>query len=461
MMLRSTARRCGQLLLRRSSRLGAKRQSSSSRFEEAGRLALRSVVDPVLDVDVVRGGLVELRAEGTVLWCTVDVGFAAHPSARWLAEECSRVLSDIRGLTEIQVRATASGYGRSAGTEGLEKVASVVSVSSAKGGVGKSTVAANLARALRSKGARVGLADVDVEGPSIPTLFNCTNAILRPGNNDLIAPVRPSEDENLKLASVGFLKDDADLSALRGPLAGRVASQVVTRTDWGDLDVLVLDMPPGIGDVPLTLARDLAIHANVLVATPSAVARADVRRGLPLLQQFAVPTLALVNNMSYFTCSACTQKQYIFGEPSKNLLLDDLDGSPPAVFELPFSLAVRDTNEHTTVTDNVFEVLDGESRSAYLDLADHVVRTLLRDSYDHRDLNVDARFDKESRSLVVRRFDDAGASSNAVALTTLRDGIKDTVVPTRVAVIAKRAVLVDWSDGRRNDVFPLDRFFPV
>ena len=455
-------RGCRGLLRRRR----VERWMSSRDLVAESYAALEKVLDPVLGVDVVSSGLATVDVDALKVSCDLDVGSAAHPGARVMAEGCSEALAKIKGFESVNVSATASGFGLSASSSfrGLRDVRAVVAVSSAKGGVGKSTVAANLARALSAKGGRVGLADLDVEGPSLPTLFGCPHERLRPSprsrgtGDDFLA--MPVEKEGLKLASVGFIDAPKDLAALRGPLAGRVASQVLTRTDWGSLDYLVLDFPPGIGDVAITIARDATIHANVVCSTPSLVSRADVKRGLPLFKQFHIPNIAFVDNMAYFKCPNCEEKHRIFGgveEPSSSEKKNDAESKNDAVFELPLSLSVRDANEQRSLTGS-FESLDLESREAYLSLASHVIDRLLRDGFRSRQKTIDVSFDKKNLRILLRTFDDQGAVSLSAPLASLRPGIPDTVLPTRLRVVAKRAVHVDWSDGRRNDVYALDRF---
>jgi len=387
-----------------------------------------------------------------------------------IANACALALEKVSGLDTVEVNVTASGFGSSVmysgkeqaaqGGVGLHNVSWAIAVSSAKGGVGKSTVAMQLARALIKQGARVGLADVDVEGPSLPTLIGIDEStdlkhLLKPApaGGNLIAPL---ERDGLRLASSGFVQaPDGLAAALRGPLAARVATQVLAATDWGRLDYLLLDFPPGIGDVPISLARDFSIHANVLVTTPSKLAVADVKRGAPLLETFKVPTIATVTNMAYFKCSNCDQKHRLFGPDSLETTLPF--GDDQLTLELPFSLAVRDTNEMLRSQD---EKNDPESEAAYNSLAKHLVSRLLLNAVKTKNIHLDAYLNSTSDAIILRSIDSDGAHQFQIPLSDLRTSSqKQSATPTRVGVIAKRALSLDWSDGRRNDLHDLNDLF--
>eukprot|EP00934_Nitzschia_sp_Nitz4_P005737 Nitzschia sp. Nitz4//scaffold119_size111653//54570//56593//NITZ4_004192-RA/size111653-processed-gene-0.188-mRNA-1//-1//CDS//3329533842//5727//frame0 len=213
---------------------------------------------------------------------------------------------------------------------GLTHVAHFLAVYSCKGGVGKSTVAVNLAYELARLGGRVGLLDLDVYGPSLPVLVQPEDVTVRrsPLGNGMVYPI---EHKGVKMLSLGFVSSNSGVpgsgqgggaSVLRGPLAGKVVNQLVKGTDWGDLDVLVLDMPPGTGDVQLTLCQDIDLSGAVGVTTPSKLAIADARKGIEMFSELGVPTLAMVENMSYFVCEGGTT-HYPFGKGFKEFVEND------------------------------------------------------------------------------------------------------------------------------------------
>ncbi|KAJ8605355.1 hypothetical protein CTAYLR_002340 [Chrysophaeum taylorii] len=426
--------------------------------EEAVR-ALRGVVDPVLGVDVVSGGLARVRAEGTRVSVEVDVGSAAHPARRAVAEACGAAVEKVGGVREVRITLGASGFGgKPASSPGAASVRCAVAVTSCKGGVGKSTVAWHLARSLWRRGGRVGVLDADVHGPSLPSLVGRREvARPSPAGGGLALPIEAEETGVLRVASLGFVGEaSTDPSALRGPLAGRVATQLLAMTDWGELDYLIVDLPPGIGDVPLAVYRDLALDGAVVVTTPSRLAHADVLRGLGLLQQFRVPPLAVVENMAYL--EGCGTR--IFGDVSTRAQVAATLGlGESSCFEIPLSLAVRDSNEGTRNVDD-----DDDAKSAFGPLADYCVERLLRAQFRTRDVSVDASFDRNRGAVVVRRFVGDQAREHVVSLDALLDESRDRQPatqkvpprPSRVSLIGKRAIAIDWSSGLKNDVYDLD-----
>jgi ATP-binding protein involved in chromosome partitioning len=196
-------------------------------------------------------------------------------------------------------------------TNRLPHVANVVCVASGKGGVGKSTVASNLALALAQDGQRVGLLDADIYGPSMPTMLGMVDA--RPTASADGKGIAPIIAHGIKVMSMGFMMNTDDAVVWRGPMLGKALQQFIEDVDWGELDVLVLDMPPGTGDVQLSLAQLLPVSGAVVVTTPQDVAFADVRRALKMLSNTRTPILGLVENMSHFVCDGCGKEHRLFG----------------------------------------------------------------------------------------------------------------------------------------------------
>jgi Mrp family chromosome partitioning ATPase/DUF971 family protein len=190
----------------------------------------------------------------------------------------------------------------------LAEVEAIVAVSSAKGGVGKSTVAVNLARALTAEGLSVGVLDADLYGPSFPTLFN----IHRPEIYGEEGKIIPLEIEGMKVMSFGFLLGDSP-AVLRGPLVSTYVNQLLTQTDWGKLDYLIIDMPPGTGDIQLTITQQARLAGAVIVTTPHTLSLVDVAKGILMFEKVDVPVLGVVENMSFFVCDNCQKKHHIFG----------------------------------------------------------------------------------------------------------------------------------------------------
>jgi ATP-binding protein involved in chromosome partitioning len=211
-----------------------------------------------------------------------------------------------------QVRAAVQQDGNKGALPGI---ANVILVASGKGGVGKSTVASNLAVALAKQGARVGLLDADIYGPSVPTLFGIADGT-RPGTVATTDPQKPMlaplDRYGVRLMSIGFLVDTSTPMVWRGPMIASAAMQLFKDVSWGQLDYLVVDMPPGTGDVQLTIAQQVVVAGAVIVSTPQDVALADVVRAKAMFDKVSIPILGIVENMSYFICDGCTKRHEIF-----------------------------------------------------------------------------------------------------------------------------------------------------
>ena len=198
----------------------------------------------------------------------------------------------------------------SANPFGLSKVKNIIAVSSCKGGVGKSTVAAGFARALSKKGLKVGLLDADIHGPSLPTLFNLHSPRVLMNEFKMAVPV---EAEGMKLMSFGFLLGDAP-AVMRGPIIANYIQQLLFKTEWSELDYLIIDMPPGTGDVQLTITQSIRLTGAVIVTTRQTLSLVDVARGILMFEKVKVPILGIVENMAFFVCDSCDKKHYIFGD---------------------------------------------------------------------------------------------------------------------------------------------------
>ena len=228
----------------------------------------------------------------------------------------------------------------------MSKIKHVIAVASGKGGVGKSTVAANVALSLAKKGYRVGLADADIYGPSVPTLFNIENEQIMVAEVDGKQLMVPFEKYGIKMMSVGFFVDKDKPMLWRGPMAANTLTQMLTETHWGELDFMVLDMPPGTGDIQLTLVQQFSVSGSIFVCTPQQLAVADVRRAVNMFKndQVAVPIIGLVENMAYFTPRELPDnKYYIFGKGGGEELAKELDLE--LIAQIPISMDISETND--------------------------------------------------------------------------------------------------------------------
>ncbi len=246
---------------------------------------------------------------------------------------------------------------------GISGVKHTIAIASGKGGVGKSTVAANLAVALAKTGAKVGLLDADIYGPSIPLMFGLSGAkpLARELNGKAV--MVPQEAEGIKLISIGFLVDPNQAVVWRGPMASGALKQFVTDVDWGELDYLLFDMPPGTGDIQLTLTQAVQLTGAVIVTTPQDVALADARKGVRMFEKVQVPVLGIIENMSYYECPKCGNREEIFSHGGARKEATEV--GVPFLGELPLQTSVRIGGDSgKTIVSTGPETLAGKAFSA-------------------------------------------------------------------------------------------------
>lgn len=245
----------------------------------------------------------------------------------------------------------------------INGVDSIIAISSAKGGVGKSTVTINLAAALAKKGCKVGILDADIYGPSVPTMMDVEGYVPKSIKIDDKSKIEPVESYNVKIMSIGFFTKLDQAVVWRGPMASKALNQMIFDTHWGELDFLFLDLPPGTGDIHLSLVQSLPITGSIIVSTPQNVALADARRGIKMFQQdsISVPILGLIENMAYFKTNESDTRHYIFGESGVKYLSKDLNIN--FLGEIPIFQSLREASDfgrpgslqESTDVSNIFE----------------------------------------------------------------------------------------------------------
>ena len=245
----------------------------------------------------------------------------------------------------------------------INGVDSIIAISSAKGGVGKSTVTINLAAALAKKGCKVGILDADIYGPSVPTMMDVEGYVPKSIKIDNKSKIEPVESYNVKIMSIGFFTKLDQAVVWRGPMASKALNQMIFDTHWGELDFLFLDLPPGTGDIHLSLVQSLPITGSIIVSTPQNVALADARRGIKMFQQdsISVPILGLIENMAYFKTDESDTRHYIFGESGVKYLSKDLNIN--FLGEIPIFQSLREASDfgrpgslqESTDVSNIFE----------------------------------------------------------------------------------------------------------
>ena len=286
---------------------------------EAVLNALRAVIDPDFQQDIVTLGFVKnLDIQGGRVAFTIELTTPACPVKDRFREQAEAAVKRLPGVESVRVTMTARErpQRKLENGSGLAQTASILAVTSCKGGVGKSTVAAMLAVNLARRGFRTGLLDADIFGPSAPTLFNLHETGVENTPAGYLAPRRW---ENLQVMSFGFMLGDQP-AVMRGPMVSNIVQQLLHQVEWGPLDYLVIDFPPGTGDVQLTISQSVQVDAAVIVTTPHELSLADVRKGIQMFAKVDVPVIGVIENMAYFECGGCGQRHEIFGPAGSGLL---------------------------------------------------------------------------------------------------------------------------------------------
>ncbi|MDR1727716.1 MAG: Mrp/NBP35 family ATP-binding protein [Acidobacteriota bacterium] len=285
--------------------------SSNNVSEQAVLDALRTVNDPDLGRDIVSLGFVkDLAIDGGKVSFTIELTTPACPMKKEMERWAREAVQKVEGVAEIAVTMTATvTHGAAgAGKQKIEGVRNIVAVGSGKGGVGKSTVTVNLAIALAQAGAAVGILDADIYGPNIPLMMGVAGRPHAIGER-----IQTLANYGVRLMSMGFLMEEDDTPVIwRGPMLHSVVQQFLRQVDWGELDYLLIDLPPGTGDVQLSLTQTVPLTGAVVVSTPQDVALQDARKAIQMFRQVEVPVLGIVENMSYFQCPKCGEVSYVF-----------------------------------------------------------------------------------------------------------------------------------------------------
>ena len=308
------------------------------------RNALRTVRYPGFSRDIVSFGLVKgINIDNGEVKVQLAIATNDPNVPATIKNDAEKVLGALNGVRTarvlIDIHAPPGGAGGPVGAQRIPGIKHVIAVASGKGGVGKSTVAANIAVALEHSKARVGLCDCDIYGPSISLMFGTRERPTATDENKII----PVEQYNLKLMSMGLLLDDTSPAILRGPMVTRYTQQFLRQVEWGELDFLVLDLPPGTGDIQLTIVQTVALSGAVIVTTPQEVALIDARKAATMFEKVNVPVLGLVENMSYFVSPSDNQRYDIFGSGGGEREAKRL--GVPLLGQIPIDIATREAGD--------------------------------------------------------------------------------------------------------------------
>jgi ATP-binding protein involved in chromosome partitioning len=286
--------------------------------------ALRSVKDPDLHRDIVALGFVkDLKIDGGLVAFTIELTTPACPVKDAMREQARAAVAELPGVSAVEVKMTASvraARAIDADLSAIPGVKNIVAVGAGKGGVGKTTLAVNLAAALSALGSRVGIIDGDIYGPNVPIMLGVKGQLESDGEK-----IVPAEKFGIKVVSMGFLAADDSPVIWRGPMLHSVVKQFFHDVRWGELDYLVIDMPPGTGDVALSLSQTVPVAGAVVVTTPQEVSLSDSRRAVRMYQKLNIPVLGLIENMSYFVCPSCRHESDIFGRGGGERTATEMD----------------------------------------------------------------------------------------------------------------------------------------
>lgn len=458
---------------------------------------LKNVIDPDLGSDIVSLGFVKnLKLVDKTVAFDVELTTPACPVKDQFASDCERLVRDLPWVEDVQISMTAQPTFQETANTGMSQVGAVIAVSSCKGGVGKSTTAVNLAFALQAQGASVGIFDADVYGPSLPTMVTPDDDIVRFVGRQ----VAPLQRNGVRLMSFGYVNDGS--AVMRGPMVTQLLDQFLAVTHWGSLDYLILDMPPGTGDIQLTLTQRLNITAAVIVTTPTELSFADVVRGVEMFDTVQVPCVAVVENMAYYEVEtepsinenelqkafiekldgvamnggvdqlakdlvqvvieqqkSCPRRQIpIFGSGHKKRLSEQWG------IEHTFSVPLMDRIAANGDNGTPFVLQNPKSPQTeiYMNLAKAVVSEVAKAKFRQSNrLKVD--YDKERHTMVI---DDEQLMTTATLRRACRcaacvdemtgkqilvaTSISEKITPLRMNPTGNYALSVDWSDGHRS-----------
>ena len=318
---------------------------------ETVRDALSAVIDPNTGKDfIATKSAKNIKIDGSNVSLDIELGYPAKSQIEPLHAAVTAALNALPGMGQVNANVYVKivAHAAQGGVKLLPNVRNIIAVASGKGGVGKSTTAANLALALAAEGANVGLLDADIYGPSQPMMLGVSG---KPDSKDG-KTMEPLEAHGLQIASIGFMIDPDQPMVWRGPMVTQALQQLLELTNWRDLDYLVVDMPPGTGDIQLTLSQKVPVTGAVIVTTPQDIALLDARKGLKMFEKVGIPILGIVENMSVHVCSQCGHAEAIFGEGGGAKMCADF--GVPFLGALPLTMSIReqaDSGRPTVVAD--------------------------------------------------------------------------------------------------------------
>ena len=340
--------------------------------------ALKNVIDPNTRKDFVSGKAARnIKVDGGKVSVDILLGYPAKTQIEPIGALVADTLRAVPGVTDVSVNVTMKivSHAVQRGVKLVPGVRNIIAVASGKGGVGKSTTAVNLALALAAEGARVGILDADIYGPSQPMMLGITG---RPESKDG-KNLEPMEGHGIQAMSIGFLIDTEQPMVWRGPMVTQALDQLLNQTHWQDLDYLVVDLPPGTGDIQLTLAQKVPVTGAVIVTTPQDIALLDARKGLKMFEKVGIPILGIEYNMSLHICSNCGHEERIFGTGGGERMGKDYNVE--LLGSLPLDINIREQADSGRPT--VVAAPDGRPAEIYRQIARRVAIKIADKQQDH------------------------------------------------------------------------------
>jgi ATP-binding protein involved in chromosome partitioning len=415
--------------------------------------ALQRVQEREVGTDIVSLGLVkDIEIDDASVYVEIELTTPLLSDKGRIEREAKEQIGSVAGVSEVTVHVSPLLRRRDRGQEktGLGAVKNIVAVASGKGGVGKSTVAAGLAKTLAQRGYKVGLLDTDIYGPSVPSLFELTNVDVQATEDEMVLPVSV---DGLKLMSFGFLLGEAP-AVMRGPMVSRYIQQFLHDVQWHELDYLFLDLPPGTGDVQLTITQSVNIEGAVIVTTPQALSFADVGKAILMFDKVNVPILGVVENMAYFQCPDCGSRHSVFGEGAAQRLVDRFGTT--ILGELPLAHEQYGTHFKRSVEDPSLNEL---ANNTLLGLGRHAMGVEVP-NVDYDDQQITLSW-SNGEKLSVSNFELRANCQCAVCVDEFdgtrkigRDDIKKDIKPEDIKPIGNYALYIKWNDGHQSGFFP-------
>ena len=346
--------------------------------EQQVKDALQALVDPNTQKDYVSSKSARnIKVDGNNVSVDVQLGYPAKSQLAPIRDEITAKLKALPGAGNVTVNVTMNivKHAVQRGVKLVPGVKNIIAVASGKGGVGKSTTAVNLALALAAEGATVGMLDADIYGPSQPMMLGISGKPVSKDNKSL----EPMEGHGIQAMSIGFLIDIETPMVWRGPMVTQALEQLINETKWRDVDYLIVDLPPGTGDIQLTLAQRVPVTGAIIVTTPQDIALIDARKGFKMFEKVSIPILGIVENMSIHVCSQCGHEERIFGEGGGAKMGKDYDME--LLGSLPLDIHIREQADSGTPT--VVADPDGRASQIYKQIARRVAVKIADKQQDH------------------------------------------------------------------------------